>query len=356
MAFWLNLKMRVLFHEYGLDQLEESLTVRHPLEGWPVWMPVIGIRTWFKFQREGSNVDGIARAYRRFMEKFGKELAWQQGLTSNRRTKFKAGGKFPTFPSSEASQWQVDLSGPGETKLQAFQCSFRSAAVRAFDGWITGHVYIAIPIAAFLREPALVEDLIVDLARVNGMQAGFAGLCGAGTPDFASSWRAPEIHVLQNYMGIDPSEDARLNMGQMETDGYSHAGQWITLLGAAAVDRLGGIDQARSAATAAGLSVAVNGCLLQVKASEMPETGFRYTPPGYRAMDRFLAVNRGSDYFIGHGFISPGQEALNESGRASNLWARRLEPSSEWSKVSRRLAGIDVGMHSWGEPEVVGLP
>jgi hypothetical protein len=346
--------MRLIFSDYSLERLEAGLTVRHPISGWPAWIPVLGVRVWFKTLDPSSFWTSLSPAYLRFVEAFGDRLNWHKGLLAKRRSRLKAAQAIPSLPEGGTSDWDIDICGPGEEKLQAFRHSFRTAATKGPAGWIRGHVYVAVPLDCFLGRGDLVNSLIHDLSGLSGLEVGFAGLCGAGTPDYQSSWRDPEFFSLLNYWGIDPSEDGGIDGERTAWDGYSHSAQWITMLGNGALSRLGGAEQLADRARQLSLSVVPGAGALCIRAGGQPDAGFRRLPALYRSVDQLLKPNMGQSYFMGHGFNAYGAALFGDRGplTASDLWMRRFESESVWSSALQRQGAVDIGLTRSGWVEV----
>lgn len=349
--------MKVDFGPYVLGELEQELTVRHPELGWPVWTPVLGIRAWFKFQDPVPFWRSLAPVYQRFHHAFRDQLSWQMGLASKRRSKLRPTASIPPLPSENTTDWEIDLCGPGEEKLQSFRCSFRTAGGRDPAGQVRAHVLIALPLDTLSERPSTVHELIECMCSIESLAAGFAGVCGAGTPDYQSTWREPEFYLLSTYLGIHPSEDTRLDILPLgEEDGYCHAGQWMTLLGREAVDRLGGLHGALARATELGLAADQVGRTLRVRAGDLPDIGFRHVPRLYQAADAFLGPNKADSCFIGHGFNALGHEALGVDVRLpADLWLNRMNATSIWSSTADRWSGMEISLTRSGGPDIIPL-
>lgn len=347
--------MQIHFKNYELADLEEGLTIRHPLEGWPVWIPVLGIRAWFNVREATEFWTSLTPVYDRFVGAFRDQLVWQQGFSSKRPSKIRADAAIPQLPFGDVRAWELKLNGPGEETKQASRCSFRTSGVLHPKYGTTGHIFIAIPLDRFLQASDTVQLLLADLGRVVGLEVGFAGICGAGTPDYQSHWNDSEFFILQNYLGIDPSEDAQLGIDLGSADGYSHAGQWISILGQNALARLGGAEVAFDAAIRSGLDAKCAGQTLLVQAGDFPDSGVRNSPTRYQLVDSLLKPNQGSDFFIGHGFSSFGKSIFGAWGVAADRWMHRFEPGSEWVAKAKEFSGIEIEYAPGNVPQISPL-
>lgn len=327
---------------YVLQELTAGLTIRHSQEGWPTWVPVMGIRVTLRTEDPLESLRTIALAYRHFVEQFGESLTWKKGPTSKARTRVKRADDLPVIDTAMRG-WELDVSGLGDEKLQAFPLSFRSFGLRDPRGAYAGAMRLAVPIEWFLANPAQFEQFIAMAADIPGVQVGWAGLCGAGTPDYQSRWRAPEFFLLSTYLGIDPSEDASVSGMNTAEAGYGHSAQWVNILGDAAVARVGGIDALRESASASGLGLEARPHVTIVRSMTPPDPGYRAIPPSLQAADRLIAANRADDYFIGHGFESRSMELLGTShGKGATLWMHRFEDGNRWSFPQRRYSGLTI--------------
>lgn len=331
------------FKPYPLDGLAAGLMVRHPVEGWPVWMPVVGIRVTLRTADASAMARGVSAVYRQFLEHFAGSLTWSRGPQSKSRKRVRHAADLPVLPDGPAAAWDLDVSGLGDEKGQAFALSFRSFGMRDPWGAQIGAVRIAVPIEWLLAQRERFDALVAAVADLPGLQVGGAGLCGAGTPDHASPWRAPEFLLLSTYLGLDPSEDAGVSGTDRAEAGHGHSAQWIAFLGPEALARLGGAGAFEAAAVSRGMMVVSNVRATVVRSSALPDPGYREAPPGLRALDALIAPNRAANYFVGQAFATGCAAVFGLPwGEAGAAWMRRFEDRSVWGSLPRRHSGFTI--------------
>ena len=340
--------MTIEFRDYPLAGLETGLTVRHPTLGYPVWAPAVGLRLALVDQVSVEHLSRrLADALLPFWDWFADEFRWRTGPKAGRWVKTNARDALKQIVAAPLGEWGQTFAG-GAEKLQAHPVKCTVASWLHLGKQFVGALTLSVPIPWFIANESAFLQWIDDLCERLPVQGGHVGLCGVGGRGFPSKWNACEFFILQRYFGIDPCDEAQLGPSTPMHEGYIYSPQWITLLGAQACERLGGVAAIESAAIAAKLRTSVRNDILKLQSSQALEPGFDRWPAGLAAMNKMLKPNRGNQFFIGHSFEMYQSDALgttNES--ASSMWAERFDgetgQSARWPGVVLAKHSIDVG-------------
>jgi len=245
------------------------------------------------FSRLDGNEKGLLAAYRHVHKAIGSQITWYR-TEAMRRSRAAAAKDLEAFdvwfgsPQGRRDEYELVL-GSGASPGEIGPWGFRFAAVRSSLPELLGYFQFNVP-PAFARER---PEEFRALARAVFESADFisahAGLGLSFDPGDLDSDRDRTIRGLcMRFVGLDCpdvlTETEALHRSIMGAD-------WLTFLGKALAEQIGGAEQVRSALGGQATVEALGDRGLMIQAGPAPLLGDRHTQEdvsAYRAVDAVL--------------------------------------------------------------------
>lgn len=249
-----------------------------------------------------DRVDGVLDFYRKSLQGIGQSLSFFQTDSMGAPARLKGDSLgllefWLTGTKSRRDVYVLQLES-GASPDEASDRAFSFQATEAGDDESSGFVRLMLPAQFGASNAAQIVELATSLFQKVEFNFGQAG--------YALNWnefgRFPELAcetmgaIRKHHPGLDLSDPGS---SQYVAEGSIKCVNWLTMIGAAGCEQLGGVQALRDRFDASEVVVRElpHGALVQAgPAPELGDTNRRSTAPAYRSVGKVLAPLRDDEH------------------------------------------------------------